>query len=130
MTELQGEPCPEQLAIQQESVTTEVSADKTPFWQERDAVALVEKSLTQKRPSMFFVQGFQDANVDPQMADGFLEAVKKTGVPLHVWFGQWVHAFPESSNCAAKMTDSGSRLAYNRKMRLLALAASAERRIE
>ena len=74
MTELQGEPCPEQLAIQQESVTTEVSADKTPFWQERDAVALVEKSLTQKRPSMFFVQGFQDANVDPQMADGFLEA--------------------------------------------------------
>lgn len=101
MTELQGEPCPEQLAIQQESVTTELSANKTPFWQERDAVALVEASLDLKRPPMFFIQGFQDANVDPQMADGFLEAVKKTGVPLKVWFGQWVHAYPQSGACAA-----------------------------
>lgn len=102
LVELQGEPCPEQLAIQRESVTTEVSADKTPFWQERDAVALVEASLDLKRPSMFFIQGFQDANVDPQMADGFLEAVQKTGVPLKVWFGQWVHAFPQGSGpCAA-----------------------------
>ena len=105
VTELQGEPCPEQLAIQQESVTTELTTEKTPFWQERDAIALVEASLDQKRPSMFFVQGYQDANVDPQMADGFLEAVQKTGVPLHVWFGQWVHAYPQSTGtdvCAAK----------------------------
>lgn len=102
MTELEGEPCPEQLAIQQESVTTEVSADKTPFWHERDAVELIEKSLTQKRPPMFFIEGFQDANVDPQMADGFLEVVKKTGVPLHIWFGQWVHAYPQGSAACAK----------------------------
>jgi len=99
MTELQGEPCPEQLAIQQESITTGITADKTPFWDERDAIALIEASLDKPRPSMFYVQGYQDANVDPQMADGFLEAVAKTGVPLHVWFGQWVHAYPESSNC-------------------------------
>lgn len=99
VTELQGEPCPEQLAIQQESVTTELTTEKTPFWQERDAIALVEASLDKPRPSMLYVQGYQDANVDPQMADGFLEAVAKTGVPLHIWFGQWVHAYPESSNC-------------------------------
>lgn len=101
MTELQGEPCPEQLAIQQESVTTEVSADKTPFWHERDAIELVNKSLDKKRPPMFHIEGFQDANVDPQMSDGWLETVKKTGVPLHVWFGQWVHAYPQSGDCAA-----------------------------
>jgi len=97
--ELSGEPCPEQLAIQQESVTTEITADKTPFWHERDAVELVLNSLEKPRPSMFYIQGFQDANVDPQMADGFLEAVAQTGVPLHIWFGQWVHAYPESSTC-------------------------------
>ena len=102
MTELQGEPCPEQLAIQQESVKTEVSADKTPFWRDRDAVELVNNSLTQKRPPMFFIEGLQDANVDPQMADGYLEAVKKTGVPLKVWFGQWVHAYPQGTTCAVK----------------------------
>jgi predicted acyl esterase len=101
MTELQGEPCPEQLAIQQESVTTEVSADKTPYWDERDAIALVRDSLDRPRPPMFFIEGFQDANVDPQMADGWLEAVAQTGVPLHVWFGQWVHAYPQSGDCAA-----------------------------
>lgn len=99
MTQVEGEPCADQVAIQQQSVETEITAEKTPFWQERDAVALVEASLDRPRPSMFYVQGYQDANVDPQMADGFLEAVAKTGVPLHVWFGQWVHAFPESSDC-------------------------------
>ncbi|MES2682278.1 MAG: CocE/NonD family hydrolase [Pseudomonadota bacterium] len=101
VTELMGEPCAEQLAIQQESVTTEVTANKTPFWQERDAVQLVLDSLDKPRPPMFFIQGYQDANVDPQMADGFLEAVAKTGVPLHIWMGQWVHAFPQSTGTAA-----------------------------
>ena len=101
VTELEGEPCPEQLAIQQESVTTELTAEKTPFWQERDAVQLVLDSLDKPRPPMFFIQGYQDANVDPQMADGFLEAVQQTGVPLHVWMGQWVHAYPQSTGTAA-----------------------------
>ncbi len=104
-TELEGEPCPEQLAIQQQSVETELTAEKTPFWQERDAVQLVLDSLEKPRPPMFFIQGYQDANVDPQMADGFLEAVAKTGVPLHIWMGQWVHAYPQSTGtaaCAAK----------------------------
>ncbi len=101
LTELQGEPCPEQLAIQQESVSTELSADKTAFWHERDAIGLVAASLDKRRPPMFFIEGFQDANVDPQMADGYLEVVKKTGVPLHVWFGQWVHAYPQSTGTAA-----------------------------
>lgn len=99
--ELAGEPCPEQIAIQRESVETGISVDKTPYWHDRDAVSLVLHTLDKPRPSMFYVQGFQDANVDPQMAEGFIEAVAKTGVPLHVWFGQWVHAYPERATCVA-----------------------------
>ncbi|HUP93182.1 MAG TPA: CocE/NonD family hydrolase [Solimonas sp.] len=93
--ELAGEPCPEQLEIQRGSVENLAAVDKTPYWYERDAIKLVLDSVTRPRPAMFFIQGFQDANVDPQMADGFLEAVTQTGVSLHVWFGQWVHAYPQ-----------------------------------
>ena len=99
--QLAGEACPEQLAYQQEGVQTQLSGDKTPHWQERDAIALIRATPDIPRPSMFYIQGYQDANVDPGMADGFLDAVRDTGVPLQVWMGQWVHAWPQpaSSPC-------------------------------
>ncbi|HUP93107.1 MAG TPA: CocE/NonD family hydrolase [Solimonas sp.] len=99
--ELVGEACPEQLAIQRESIVGGIVVDKTPYWHDRDAIELVLHSLDRPRPSMFYIQGLEDANVDGMMAAGYLEAVAQTGVPLHVWFGQWVHEYPESSNCAA-----------------------------
>jgi X-Pro dipeptidyl-peptidase len=106
VTELSGEPCADQLTIQQESVHGTLTADKTPYWDERDAIALVRDTPTKKRPPMFFIEGYQDANVDPLMANGYLEAVKATGVPLHIWHGQWVHAYPQSTTttdlCADK----------------------------
>lgn len=101
--QLAGEACADQVSIQAGGARSTATGDKTDsYWGERDAIALVKNSLDRPRPSMFFIQGYQDANVDPQHADGFLEVVKQTGVPLHIWFGQWVHAYPQptSSDCA------------------------------
>ncbi|HEY1077263.1 MAG TPA: CocE/NonD family hydrolase, partial [Fontimonas sp.] len=98
VTGLSGEPCADQLAIQQASINGYLTRDKTAHWDERDAIALVQSSLALKRPPMFFISGYQDANVDMLMADGFLEAVQRTGAPLHLWLGQWVHEFPQSDD--------------------------------
>lgn len=101
VSELAGEACPEQLSYQQESVNGGLTGNKTPHWDARDAIALIQATPEVERPAMFYIQGYQDANVDPGMANGFLEAVAETGVPLHIWMGQWVHAWPESSSCLA-----------------------------
>lgn len=94
--ELAGEACADQVAIQMRGAQSTATGDKTPdYWLDRDAAALIRASLDKPRPPMFWIQGYQDANVDPQHADGFLEAVKETGVPLHIWHGQWVHAYPQ-----------------------------------
>lgn len=96
VTQLAGEACAEQVTIQQQGAQSTATGDKIPaYWDDRDAIALIKASLDRKRPPMFYIQGYQDANVDPQMTQGFLDAVKLTGVPLHVWYGQWVHAYPE-----------------------------------
>ena len=49
---------------------------------------------------MFYIQGYQDNNVDTQMSNGFLEAVKRTGVPLKIWQGQWQHSYPQGDAAA------------------------------
>ncbi len=100
LTGVRGEPCSEQLGIQRDSITSQISADKTAFWHERDLIEAVGKTLSRPRPSMFFIHSFQDHIVEPSAADGYLEAVRKTGVPLHVWFGQWVHIEPQGGSCA------------------------------
>lgn len=101
--QLTGELCPEQLAYQQESLTAGTTGNRSPYWDERDAIALLQEDPRRPRPAMFYVQGYQDANVDPQMTDGFIEAVKATGTPWHVWMGQWVHTYPQprTSDCQA-----------------------------
>ena len=102
--ELAGEPCPDQLAIQAGGAYSTLTGDKQPsYWYERDAIRLVNETLDRPRPPMFWIQGYQDANVDPQHSDGWLEAVKATGVPLKIWHGQWVHANPQptSAECQA-----------------------------
>ena len=97
---IRGEPCTEQAGVQRDSATTQISADKTPFWHERDMIEAVAKSSGKRRPSMFFIHSFQDHIVEPSAADGYVEAVRRTGVPLHIWFGQWVHIEPQTAGCA------------------------------
>lgn len=97
---VRGEPCPEQLDIQAQSTGNQLAADKTAYMKDRDAITVVAGTPERPRPAMFYVQSFQDAVVEPNMADGFLEAVRATGVPLHVWFGQWIHVPPQDASCA------------------------------
>lgn len=100
--QLTGEACPDQLAVQGGGLYSFLTGDKQPsYWYERDAIRLVRETLDKPRPPMFWIEGYQDANVDPQHSDGWLEVVKQTGVPLHIWHGQWVHAYPQptSSDC-------------------------------
>lgn len=101
--QLSGELCPEQLAYQQESLIAGITGNRSAYWDERDAIALLQQDPLRPRPAMFYIQGYQDANVDPQMTDGFIEAVKNTAAPWHVWMGQWVHTYPQprSSDCQA-----------------------------
>ena len=94
--QLAGEACTEQVTIQAQGAYSTATGDKQPaYWDDRDAIKLIKASLDKPRPSMFYIQGYQDANVDPQMTQGFLDVVKETGVPLHIWYGQWVHNYPE-----------------------------------
>lgn len=97
--ELAGEACPDQVAIQANGAYSTATGDKHPaYWYERDAPRLVMETLDRPRPPMFWITGYQDANVDSQMAQDFLEAVEATGVPLHIWHGQWVHAYPQPTS--------------------------------
>lgn len=99
LQELAGEPCADQLFIQANGLYSFFTGDHHPaYWYERDAIRLVNESLDRPRPPMFWIEGLQDANVDPQHSDGWLEAVKATGVPMKIWFGQWVHANPQPSS--------------------------------
>lgn len=93
--QLTGELCAEQLAYQQESLTAGITGNRSDYWDQRDAIALLQQDAEYPRPAMFYIQGYQDANVDPQMTDGFIAAVKATGAPWHVWMGQWVHTYPQ-----------------------------------
>ncbi len=102
VSELAGEACPEQIDYQRESLNGGLTGNKSPHWDERDAIALIRATPEVVRPPMFYIQGYQDANVDPAMADGFLEAVAETGVPLHIWMGQWVHAYPQPTSGACE----------------------------
>jgi predicted acyl esterase len=102
VTQLAGEACPDQALIQAGGAYSTATGDKQPsYWYERDAIRLVRETLDRPRPSMFWVGGYQDANVDLQHADGWLEVVKETGVPLHIWNGQWVHAYPQPTAAGA-----------------------------
>ncbi len=93
-----GLVCPEQITAQLNSIENVLTAEKTPFWIERDLPRIVAETAHKPRPSMFYIQGFQDANVDTLHTHDWLSAVDQTGVPLHVWLGQWVHAYPQSSS--------------------------------
>lgn len=101
--ELAGEPCADQVLIQGNGAYSTATGDKHPaYWYERDAIRLVRESLDRPRPAMFWVTGYQDANVDPLHADGWLEVVKETGVPLKILHGQWVHAYPQPTSAVCE----------------------------
>ena len=93
-----GLVCPEQIVAQLNSIENVLTANKTAFWIERDLPRIVAETVDKPRPSMFYIQGFQDANVDTLHTHDWLSAVYKTGVPLHVWLGQWVHSYPQSTS--------------------------------
>jgi len=100
VTGVRGEPCPEQLDIQSQSASNQLAANKTAYMKDRDAITAVAATPERPRPAMFYIQSYQDPVVEPNMADGFLEAVRATGTPLHIWFGQWTHTPPQDADCA------------------------------
>lgn len=93
-----GNVCADQVTTQAASVENVATQNKTPYWQERDLPAIVRSSLEKPRPAMFYIQGHQDANVDTLHATDWLEAAYQTGAPIHIWMGQWVHEYQQSTD--------------------------------
>jgi X-Pro dipeptidyl-peptidase len=90
-----GEVCPEQFWVQEGQLSSAVDGNKDGYWQLRDFLAELRQSPGKSRASVFYVHGFQDWNVQPHNVEGWLPAVIATGVPYHVWLGQWDHNYPD-----------------------------------
>jgi len=96
-----GAPCPEQASVQQGGATSSLDGDKNAYWQSRDFVArLADRVKAGHTPtaSVLYVHGLQDWNVKEHMEEGWLPAIAQTGVPFKMLFGQWPHAWPDSTN--------------------------------
>jgi X-Pro dipeptidyl-peptidase len=90
-----GEVCPEQVWVQEGQLSSAVDGNKDGYWQLRDFLAELRQSSSRSRASVFYVHGFQDWNVKPHNIEDWLPGVTATGVPYHVWLGQWGHSYPD-----------------------------------
>ncbi|MEK6974745.1 MAG: CocE/NonD family hydrolase [Candidatus Thermoplasmatota archaeon] len=68
----------------------------TDYWTQRDRRQDV---LDNYDGAVFLIHGLQDWNVDPHAAIPFNAALRAQGIDVTEWYGQWGHAFPDSS-CA------------------------------
>lgn len=66
------------------------------YWTQRDHRQGV---LDNYEGAVFLIHGLQDWNVDPHMAIPFNVALRAKGLDVTEWYGQWGHAFPDST-CA------------------------------
>lgn len=64
------------------------------YWQERDHRQGV---LENYEGSVFLVHGLQDWNVDPHSVIPFNKQLRAAGVEMKEWYGQWGHAYPDST---------------------------------
>jgi predicted acyl esterase len=64
------------------------------YWVERDHRQAV---LDNYEGSVFLIHGLQDWNVDPHAAIPFNAQLRAKGLEMKEWYGQWGHAFPDSS---------------------------------
>lgn len=66
------------------------------YWTQRDRRQDV---IDNYEGAVFLIHGLQDWNVDPHSAIPFNARLRDAGVDVTEWYGQWGHAFPDSS-CA------------------------------
>lgn len=95
--DLQNLLCAEALNGQvtgQGSVSTGNRLSANPYWVERDHRQAI---LDNYEGSVFLIHGLQDWNVDPHSAIPFNLALREKGLEMKEWYGQWGHAFPDSS---------------------------------
>ncbi len=75
----------------------------TQYWVERD---YRQRVIDNYEGSVFLIHGLQDWNVDPHAAIPFNQQLRDAGIPMKEWYGQWGHAFPDST-CANTVPDWG-----------------------
>ena len=68
------------------------------YWTIRDHRQAVVDNY---KGSIFLIHGLQDWNVDPHVAIPFNQQLRAAGIPMKEWYGQWGHAFPDST-CPAQ----------------------------
>ncbi|MEK6985419.1 MAG: CocE/NonD family hydrolase [Candidatus Thermoplasmatota archaeon] len=83
------------------SVTGSRLTEASDYWTVRDHQQAV---LDNYEGSIFLVHGLQDWNVDPHVAVPFNVQLRAAGIEMKEWFGQWGHAFPDST-CARTVPD-------------------------
>lgn len=64
------------------------------YWTQRDRRQGV---LDNYEGAVFLIHGLQDWNVDPHAAIPFNVALREKGLDVTEWYGQWGHAFPDST---------------------------------
>lgn len=99
-----GEVCPEQVWVQEGGVSSTLDGNKDGYWQVRDFLAELRQSPARQRASVFYIHGLQDWNVKPHMMEDWLPAALATGVPYHIWLGQWDHAYPDRADWWTTLT--------------------------
>jgi predicted acyl esterase len=102
--DLQNLLCPEVVegsAVAGLSSTVGGRWEESTYWTERDHRPGV---LANYEGSVFLVHGLQDWNVDPHAAIPFNVELRKAGIEVKEWYGQWDHARPDSS-CAQRAPD-------------------------
>lgn len=80
--------CPRMPSIVGEGVTTAVTGDHTPYWQERN----YSRSAKDVKAALFFVHGFTDWNVKPDHILPWLSNLP-ADTPRKVWLHNWTLGF-------------------------------------
>lgn len=70
------------------------AGEASTYWTERD---YRQRVLDNYEGSVFLVHGLQDWNVDPHVAIPFNQELRQAGIEMKEWYGQWGHAFPDST---------------------------------
>jgi predicted acyl esterase len=96
--------CPEYVTANEASVYSTVTGKEDPwgYWAARRFKADI---LSRYHGSVFFTQGFIDANVPPMMQFDFARQLRERGVPVKMWWGQWGHVDPDQASGNAKRND-------------------------
>ena len=99
-----GEACQQRISWTEDPATNWIFGDKDSFWQQRDFLSRLRADPTRKRPSMLYLQGFQDWNVKTNNMADWVPAVESSGVPFHALLGQWDHNWPQRADWNDFMT--------------------------